>query len=120
MAAKKRLVCEPHGDVTIVNFTDRKILDELNIKEIGDELFDLVDKHGKKDILVNFTNVDYLSSAALGKLITLNKKMHAQNGRLKFCAISPTIIEVFQITKLDKFFDIHPTEADALDAFQSS
>ena len=117
MPEGRRIVCQPHGDVTIVSFVDRKILDELYIKQIGDELFELVDKHGKKKILINFENVEYLSSAALGKLITLNKKMAAVNGQLKLCSISPTIIEIFQITKLDKFFDIHPTEADALEAF---
>jgi anti-sigma B factor antagonist len=117
MARKRRLLCEPQGDVTVVNFVEKKILDELNIKEIGDELMDLVDQHNKDKILVNFENVEYLSSAALGKLITLAKRMQAKNGQLKLCEIAPSIYEIFKITKLNKFFEIHESEADALAAF---
>ncbi|MBL8797300.1 MAG: STAS domain-containing protein, partial [Planctomycetia bacterium] len=72
---RKRLEVEDVGDVTVVNFTDRKILDEQNIQLIGEQLFSLVDESGRKKILLNFGNVEYLSSAALGKLITLNKKL---------------------------------------------
>jgi anti-sigma B factor antagonist len=115
---KRRLLCEPHGDVTVVYFVERKILDELNIKEIGDELFDLIDNHGKRKLLINFENVEYLSSAALGKLITLNKKVHTEKGQLKLCRIHPTIFEVFRITKLDKLFEIYDEEATALEAFE--
>lgn len=114
---KRRLLCEPHGDVTVVYFTERKILDELNIKEIGEELFDLVETHNKKKLLVNFENVEYLSSAALGKLITLNKRVRAADGQLRLCRISPTIFEVFRITKLDKLFNIFDTEDSALASF---
>jgi anti-sigma B factor antagonist len=117
MTRKRRLLCEPQGDVTVVNFVEKKILDELNIKEIGDELSELVDQHNKDKILINFENVEYLSSAALGKLITLSKKMQAKKGQLKLCEIAPSIYEIFKITKLNKFFEIHETEADALAAF---
>ena len=117
MARKRRLLCEPQGDVTVVNFVEKKILDELNIKEIGDELMELVEQHKKEKILINFENVEYLSSAALGKLITLNKKMQSRNGQLKLCEIAPSIYEIFKITKLNKFFEIHESEADALAAF---
>ena len=44
----------------------------MHIQEIGEELFGMIEK-GKTKMLLNFDNVDYLSSAALGKLITLNK-----------------------------------------------
>jgi len=117
MARKRRLLCEPQGEVTVVNFVEKKILDELNIKEIGDELMELVDQHNKDKILINFENVEYLSSAALGKLITLRKKMEAKNGQLKLCEIEPSIYEIFKITKLNKWFEIYETEADALAAF---
>ena len=72
---RRRLEVEDIGDVTVVNFTDRKILDEQNIQVIGEQLFSLVDEAGRRKILLNFGNVEYLSSAALGKLITLNKKL---------------------------------------------
>jgi anti-sigma B factor antagonist len=114
---RRRLEVEDIGDVTVVNFVDRKILDEQNIQIIGEQLFSLVDEAGRRKLLLNFGNVEYLSSAALGKLITLNKKVQASGGRLILCNIDPQIHEVFEITKLDKFFNIQKEEQAALQAF---
>jgi anti-sigma B factor antagonist len=114
---RRRLEVEQIGDVTVVNFVDRKILDEQNIQVIGEQLFSLVDQEGMRKLLLNFGNVEYLSSAALGKLITLNKKLQAVGGRLILCNIDPQIHEVFEITKLDKFFNIQKEEQAALQAF---
>ena len=79
MSNYRRLEVSEAGDVTIVHFVDRKILDEANIQEMGQELFDLVERQQCKKLLLNFANVEFLSSAALGKLITLNKKRKANN-----------------------------------------
>jgi anti-sigma B factor antagonist len=114
---RRRLEVEQIGDVSVVNFVDRKILDEQNIQVIGEQLFSLVDQEGRRNLLLNFGNVEYLSSAALGKLITLNKKVQAAKGKLILCNIDPQIHEVFEITKLDKFFNIQKEEQAALQAF---
>jgi len=114
---RRRLEVEDIGDVTVVNFTDKKILDEQNIQIIGEQLFSLVDDLGRRKILLNFSNVEYLSSAALGKFITLNKKVNSAGGRLILCNIDPQIKEVFEITKLNKLFTIHEEEQAALQAF---
>src|SRR6266581_5234347 len=111
---RRRLEVEDIGDVTVVSFTDKKILDEQNIQVIGEQLFSLVDELGRRKLLLNFGNVEYLSSAALGKFITLNKKVQAAGGRLILCNIDPQIREVFEITKLDKLFVIKGDEQEAL------
>ena len=74
---RRRLEVEDIGDIAVVNFVDKKILDEQNIQMIGDDLFRLVDELGRRKILLNFGNVEFLSSAALGKLITLHRKLQA-------------------------------------------
>lgn len=117
MSEYRRLKIAENGAVTVVNFVDRKILDEANIKEIGDELFRLVEAENRKRLLLNFSSVEFLSSAALGKLITLDKKVKAQGGQLKLSNIRPEIYEVFAITRLNKMFDIKDDESDALAAF---
>lgn len=114
---RRRLELEDVGEVTVVNFVDKKILDEQNIQIIGEQLFDLVDNQGKKKILLNFGNVEFLSSAALGKLITMNKKVQQVGGKLVMCNIAREILEVFEITKLDKLFKIFKDEQTALQAF---
>ena len=116
-ARRRRLEVEDIGDVTVVNFVDKKILDEQNIQIIGEQLFGLVDVQERRKLLLNFSNVEYLSSSALGKFITLNKKVNAVGGKLILCNIDPQIYEVFEITKLDKLFNIQKEEQAALQAF---
>jgi len=117
LPSRRRLEVEDIGDVTVVNFIDKKILDEQNIQIIGEQLFSLVDELGRRKLILNFSNVEYLSSAALGKFITLNKKVNAAGGRLVLCNIDPQIYEVFEITKLNKLFNIQKEEQAALQAF---
>jgi anti-sigma B factor antagonist len=117
MAVHRRLQLSQVGDVSVVRFVDRKILDEANIQELGQELFQLIEDEDRKNLLLNFSSVEFLSSAALGKLITLDKKVKARGGKLKLSNIRPEIYEVFAITKLNKLFDIKDDEADALASF---
>jgi len=117
MADYRRLDVSETGDVTVVRFVDRKILDEANIQELGSELFALVERENRKQLLLNFSNVEFLSSAALGKLITLDKKVKAAGGKLKLSNIRPEIYEVFAITRLNRLFDIKNDETEALSAF---
>jgi len=117
MANSQRLELAEIGAVTVIRFVDRKILDEGNIQELGKELFALVEEDNRKSLLLNFSAVEFLSSAALGKLITLDKKVKAHGGKLKLCKIRPEIYEVFAITRLNKYFDIKDDEEDGLASF---
>jgi len=102
------------GDVCVVEFGDRKILEELSIQQIGEQLGQLVASEPNLTLLLSFKNVEQLSSAALGMLITLNKQVTDRNGRLMLSDINPRIFEVFKITRLDKLFEIHPTASQAI------
>ena len=117
MAGFRRLEINEVGDVTVVRFRDHKIVEDISIQELGQEMFHLVEVENRGKLLLNFSSVDFLSSAALGKLITLDKKMKAHGGALKLSNIRPEIYEVFAITKLNRLFDIKDDEADALAAF---
>lgn len=113
----RRIDIDEIGDVTIATFIDKKILDETNIQVIGNQLFGLVDQDGRGKIILDFTNVEYLSSAALGKLITMDKKVKSAKGKLRLCSIRPEIYEVFAITKLNKLFSIYENQDKALEGF---
>jgi len=102
------------GDVGVVNFLTSQVLDELNVQQLGQELNDLVEKRYMTKMVINFSKVRYLSSAVLGKLISLNKKINAQKGRLALCCINPDILQVFKITRLDKLIPIYDNEDDAV------
>ena len=104
-------------DIRIVEFTNNKILDEANIAEIGQTLNALIDEKSNPRILLDFSNVDHLSSAALGMLINANNRIRQKNGQLRLASIKPAIFEVFVITKLNKLFRILPNRAEAVASF---
>ena len=105
------------GDVAVVRFMDHTIMDEQTCQAIGDQLLGLVDESGRTKLLLNFENVERMSSAALSKLITLNKKIKGADGRLVLCSIDPKVREAFKVTYLDKLITICGDEQEALQQF---
>ena len=118
MAATESLlrITEEDGIIRI-EFVDRNILDEANIQQIGDEIASLVDGAVQPKMLISFENVDHLSSAALGTLITINNKIRGKDGQLRLANIDPRIYEVFVITKLNRLFQIHENADQAIASF---
>jgi len=114
-----RLNVTDHKDVKVVSFVENKILDEANISDIGQALIQLIEAKHNPKLLLDFQNVDHLSSAALGMLINVNQKIKGQSGQLRLSNIKAQILEVFKITKLDKLFRIFPTRNDALGSFDA-
>lgn len=116
-ASRSHLRTETIDDVTVVSFVDTTIRDEEIIQAVGDELFSLVEDDGHSQLLLNFGNVQYLSSAALGKLINLRNKIKKAGGTLKLSSIADELMEVFRLTRLDKVLEIFDEEQEALASF---
>ena len=117
-AGPSRLMSHVQNGVTIVHFTEAKLVDQRDINLIGAELTKMAESGGVSKMLINMENVRYLSSAMLGKLISLHKTLRTHKATLKLCSIAPPIYEVFEITRLDKVFDIQPTEEKGLARFK--
>ena len=115
-----RVKTQTVGDVTIVELMDKKILDEMNIRQIGQQLEGLVAQAPIPRLVLDFVNVAHMSSSALGTLITLHKHVRDRHGRLALCNVQPAIQEVFTITRLAEIFNIVPTREQALAAMQSA
>ena len=111
------ITTQTSGETLVVGFTDSKILDSQRIEQVGKELQDVVPQAIHKKLLLNFRGVSFMSSAMITKLVMLNKSCKAQNANLKFCEVSPNVMEVFKITKLNKLFDIQDSEEKALASF---
>lgn len=112
------ITASEQGGATIVRFTETKITDSARIEELHHELTRLVDSDQPYKVLLNFDKVDYLSSEALRAFLLLNKKLQGRGAMLKLSNVSPKILQVFEITGLNKVFDIQWTQVDALNQFQ--
>ena len=99
-----------------VRFGDHRILDELTVKKISDELIGIAEGVKCRHLIVNFTGVRGLSTLMLGKLLMLRRIIAAKGGKLILCEIAPDIECVFVETKLAQIFEIMDTEMDALRA----
>jgi anti-anti-sigma factor len=95
---------EVKGDVRIITFTPghRREVEDV----IAAELEGLTDELGESHLLLDFTNVEYLSSVELGTLISLHKKMKVSGGRLTLFNLNAQVFEVFAVCRLHTFLSI--------------
>lgn len=104
---KPRIGVEYAENATIVSFVDEKILEEMDIRALQETIMSVIDQTERINLILDFGNVRFLSSAVLGLLIRISKRVYEQDGQLKLCSINPKIYEVFKITRLTKTFDIY-------------
>lgn len=112
-----RLLVHDDGEVARIRFVDRNILEEAAIQQIGDEIARIIDRSNNPKVLISFQQVEHLSSAALGTLISINNRVKQKGGQLRLSDIDSHIYEVFVITKLDKLFRIYDTVEEARKSF---
>ena len=105
------------GDVTIVRFIDRSILDMMVIDEIGAKLYELVNDFNRIQILISFKGVDFVSSWMIGKLTALNGTLKGRKGKLILCDVKKSLLEIFELTGLNRIIPIAPDEETGLKAF---
>ena len=113
-SAASRLRVTKQDGVARIEFVDRNILDEANIQRIEEEIMEIIEAEDEPRVLISFENVDHLSSAALGTLITINTRIREKSGQLRLADIDKQIYEVFVITKLNNLFEIHDTSEQAM------
>jgi anti-sigma B factor antagonist len=113
----QRLRVDEIGDVTVAHICERCCTGGLEIEELGRELYQLVEGGQRRKLLLDFSSVDLVSSAAIGKLISLNRRTRAANGVLRLCNVPDNVLHVFHTCRLHQVLDIHTDESDALMAF---
>lgn len=109
---------EHQGDILVVAFNDARILDESHIQNIGAELMEQTKEAPGGKMLVTFEGVTFMSSAMIGKIILLNNTCKKANITLKLCNISPNVMEVFKLMRLNKILDIQPDVEKGLASFE--
>ena len=114
---KPKISVEYANNAAIVTFIDEKILEEKDVQTLQTAIMPVVESLSAGTILVlDFRNVRFLSSAVLGLLIKLSKKVYEQDGKLGLCNINPKIYEIFKITRLTKIFDIYQDIESAVES----
>lgn len=105
---------------------ERKELNGINIiklagqiristqNEFKDLLDSLVIENGGKTVIVNMDGIIYMNSAGLGIIIDTYKKFKEMNGKIVLCNLVPEIMNLFEVTKLNRFIEIYESESEAI------
>src|SRR5262245_53529969 len=107
MSARRR---DDSGEVLVARF-NCTVLDPPGIENVRHELFALIEQRPTCKLLLNFRDVEYVSSAALGVFITLHRRLESGGGQLVLCFLSPAIHELLKLLKLDRLFNIEDDPA---------
>lgn len=100
---------------TVVEFRNASLMDPVELENIGQALYRLVDAEDQRRIVLDFEKVQYLSSQAIGIVLTMNKKLSAlKNSKLVLCGIGPRLQELLKITRLDRLLTIKPSQREAV------
>ena len=67
-------------------------------------------------VIIDLSDLDFIHSALMARLVALNKRIRAAEGRLILCGMQPVVQTAFQDARLHKVFEIHADERSALAA----
>jgi len=118
-AIQPRISIEYGDDATIVAFTDEKILEDTDVRALREAVESVVEQAPGIHLVLDFRHVRFLSSAVLGLLIRISKKVYEREGQLRLCNIHPGIYEVFKITRLTNVFEIYEDIESATQSFST-
>jgi len=103
----------PSAELAIVDVVGDA--DLYSAPELRDRLTELLDD-GTKRIVVDLTETTFVDSMTIGVLLGSMKRLGTAGGRLDLVVARPDIRRIFEITMLDRVFDLHGTREQALEA----
>ena len=89
-----------------MTFIDERIVDEEQIRELRESLESVIEKIEGGKLILNFSNVNFMTSALLGLLVRVHKRVCESGGRLQLSNLDANLYRIFEITKLTQVFDI--------------
>lgn len=113
-----RLAINRIDDIYVIDFMETRIVDQMAINQINQELTDLATKAGMPKFVLNFGSVTHISSAMIGVLMTLHKACKKEGGNMRLAGINGNIMEVFKLCRLDKMMQIYPNTDAAMIKFK--
>jgi len=113
----RHLDVQEQGDVAIVRFREPRVTDPVEIEDLGRQLYQVLEYKNAAKLLLDFAPVEFLSSATIGKLISLSRKAKACNAAVRLCALQPAVRDIFHFCNLERLFDIYDDEAEAIASF---
>jgi len=74
--------------------------------------------HGILKIIIDFAKVKYIDSSGLATLIEGYQKLNKLKGELKLCSMNKSIMDIFEVSRLNDVFAIYKSRKEAVDGFK--
>ncbi len=107
MPAFRHLSVCKDGDLSVVRFNAQSLRNASVVAEVGEELSTVAAEDGCQKLLLNLSNIDFLFSDTLGRIVAAHNIMKRKGGKLSLCEVRPTIREVLTVTKLDTILEVN-------------
>ena len=101
------------GDAVVASFHRPQLTDEDNVEQLGHDLFALVEKEQHRRVILNLSMVNFVTSAVLGKWITLNRKLVRSGGARVLCHLQEGVREILDTSRLLTYFQTAGTVDEA-------
>ncbi|HOJ71435.1 MAG TPA: STAS domain-containing protein [Syntrophorhabdaceae bacterium] len=89
-------------------------IDAVTAPEFEKKMLEVIEQ-GERTILINMSGLEYISSAGLRSILTIAKKLKAENGEVFFAALQGAVEEVFKISGFHSIFKVFDSEKSALE-----
>lgn len=103
------------GDITIITVVGRVTLGE-SANAFRAAMTEAL-AAGARKIILNLGGVSYMDSSGIGELFSCYSRVAGQMGSLKLVHLTKFVVELLQITKMYRLFDVQADEAEALRSF---
>lgn len=115
----KNVLIQEYKKVFVVTICKSRLTNENDIMEFKTEVNKLIDRTEKIHMLIDFSQVMFLTSFVIGQLVAIYKQIKAAKGKMALCCVNPSIMEIFKITFLTKVFPIYKDQKEGISKLQS-
>ena len=108
-----------YGRHTLIAFQTPSLMNAADVERVRTDLIRMVDEEKRTHFVLDFTKVQFLSSQVIGLLLTLNKKLtgtFAGGAQVVLCGVSPPLLELLKISRLDRILTIKANQKEAVNA----
>lgn len=100
---------------TVIEFTTPSLMDPIILERTAQALYRLIDVEDRRMIILDFSRVQYISSQAIGIVLTMNKKLTSlKRSKFVLCGVGDKLMQLIKITRLDRLLTIKPSQEEAV------
>ncbi|MFW5698255.1 MAG: STAS domain-containing protein [Planctomycetota bacterium] len=110
--ASEHLTVQAYQNLVLATVTKSRLTDAATINDIGLELLRQLELYPRISLIIHLGQVSQLSSAMLGKIIAVHKKVVEYRGRMAITGVGKELSPLFKVTKLDKVLDVRSDDAE--------